>query len=78
MSVGGNHGELQPWHYTYEGKRGRWGTPAACTAEGNPKGGHLDLDVARIVPARLERQRGRPHPLTLLVPPNVQPGRHMP
>ena len=27
MRVGGDEGELRPWHYIYEGKRGRVGTP---------------------------------------------------
>ena len=27
MRVGGDDGELLPWHYIYEGRRGRWGTP---------------------------------------------------
>ena len=25
--VAGDDGELRPWHYAYEGRRGRWGTP---------------------------------------------------
>ena len=25
MRVEGNDGELRPWHYIYEGRRGRWG-----------------------------------------------------
>ena len=27
MRVGGDDGELRPWHFIYEGRRGRWGTP---------------------------------------------------
>jgi len=27
VRVGGDDGELRPWHYIYEGRRGRWGTP---------------------------------------------------
>ena len=27
MRVGGDDGGLRPWHYIYEGRRGRWGTP---------------------------------------------------
>jgi len=27
VKVGGDHGELRPWHYTYEGRGGQWGTP---------------------------------------------------
>ena len=26
MRAGGDDGELRPWHYIYEGRRGRWGT----------------------------------------------------
>jgi hypothetical protein len=27
VRVGGDDGELRPWHYIYEGRRGRWGIP---------------------------------------------------
>jgi len=27
VKVGGDDGELRPWLYIYEGRRGRWGTP---------------------------------------------------
>ena len=27
LRVGGGDGELRPWHYIYEGERGRWGSP---------------------------------------------------
>ena len=27
MRAGGDDGKLRPWHFVYEGRRGRWGTP---------------------------------------------------
>ena len=27
VRVGGDDGELRPWHYICESRRGRWGTP---------------------------------------------------
>ena len=36
--VGGDHGELLPWHYTYEGSRGRWGTPTMALECGGDDG----------------------------------------
>jgi len=27
LRVGGDEGELRPWHYIYEGRGGRWGPP---------------------------------------------------
>ena len=27
VRAGGDDGELRPWHFIYEGRRGRWGTP---------------------------------------------------
>jgi len=27
VRVGGDDGELLPWHYIYEGRKVRWGTP---------------------------------------------------
>ena len=32
MRVGGDDGELRPWHFLYEGRRGRWGTQSAGSA----------------------------------------------
>ena len=32
MRVEGDDGELRPWHYMYEGRRGRWGTCALGVA----------------------------------------------
>ena len=32
VKVGGNDGNLRPWHYMYKGRRGRWGTPTTCVS----------------------------------------------
>ena len=36
VRVGGDDGELRPWHYIYEGRRGRWGTSVSVNeSKGN-------------------------------------------